>query len=60
MIAERMIKLQQEMNDLQIKEAEAHRRKWQAEEEIKGCQRAWYQIWQQYLKCKEKLMATKI
>jgi hypothetical protein len=52
-----MIKLQDEMKDLQVKEAMAHERKLKAESDIEGCGKAWYIIYKQYLHCKEKLNA---
>ncbi len=52
-----MINLQDRMNKLQVHEAEAHKEKIAAERKIQECSATWYQIYKEYLSCREKLNA---
>lgn len=50
-----MVSLQKLMDGLQIKEAGAHKRKQEAEQEISACNSYWFELYQQYEKCKAEL-----
>ena len=54
-----MLNLQTRMEGLQQAEALAYAAKLEAERKIAECSGTWYLIWQEYMKCKERLNAIK-
>lgn len=54
-----MIALQDKMNDLQVKEAEAHKRKIEAENEIAACNNYWFSLYSEYSNLRKDLEESK-
>jgi len=54
-IESEMINLQNLMTGLQVKEADAHKKKQEAEIEISAYNNYWFELYKQYEKCKNDL-----